>query len=200
MLGKQLFYPFLLLVLISYSCKKNKENQPLKFNFRPNILWICCEDISPDLGCYGNDIVSTPNIDKLASEGILFTNAYTTAGVCAPSRSSIITGIYPTGLGTNAMRNREIEASTFVKGFVHYIREKGYYCVNNNKEDYNLGNRLDIWHESSSTAHWEKRPQGKPFFAVFNDVITHEHKIWAKPWDFEFIRFNEVNAPLIIRM
>ncbi|QIP16554.1 sulfatase-like hydrolase/transferase [Spirosoma aureum] len=71
---------------------------------QPNILWITCEDMSPHLSCYGDNEVKTPNIDQLAAEGICYTHAYTTAGVCAPSRSSIITGMYQTSIGTQHMR------------------------------------------------------------------------------------------------
>src|SRR4026207_1108472 len=71
---------------------------------RPNILWIVCEDISPFIGAYGNRDIKTPNIDQLAKEGVMYTRAYTTAGVCAPSRSAIITGMYQTSIGTQHMR------------------------------------------------------------------------------------------------
>ncbi|MCA9041017.1 MAG: sulfatase-like hydrolase/transferase, partial [Planctomycetaceae bacterium] len=67
---------------------------------RPNILWISCEDISPHLGCYGDPHAITPNLDQLATEGTRYTHAFTTAGVCAPCRSGIITGVYQSSLGT----------------------------------------------------------------------------------------------------
>ena len=66
---------------------------------RPNILWVSCEDISPDLGCYGDSYAVTPNIDALAAQGVRYTNVYAHAGVCAPARSGIITGMYPTTIG-----------------------------------------------------------------------------------------------------
>lgn len=71
---------------------------------QPNIVWLSCEDISPHLGCYGDADAITPNIDRLATEGVRYTRAFTTAGVCAPCRSGIITGIYQTTLGTHHMR------------------------------------------------------------------------------------------------
>ena len=70
---------------------------------KPNILWISAEDIGPHFGCYGDQHAITPNIDQLSSEGIRFTNAYTTAGVCAPCRSGIITGMYQNSIGTHHM-------------------------------------------------------------------------------------------------
>ena len=71
---------------------------------RPNILWVSCEDISPNLGCYGDPHAITPTLDKLAEEGTRYTNAFTPAGVCAPCRSAIITGVNQTSLGTRDMR------------------------------------------------------------------------------------------------
>ncbi len=68
---------------------------------RPNILWVSCEDISPDLGCYGDSYAVSPNIDKLASQGVRYNNVYSHSGVCAPTRSGIITGMYPTTIGTH---------------------------------------------------------------------------------------------------
>ena len=62
------------------------------------------EDLSPHLGCYGDSLVHSPNIDKIAKEGIVFTKAFTCAGVCAPSRAGIITGMYSTTIGTQHMR------------------------------------------------------------------------------------------------
>src|SRR6476620_2250371 len=73
---------------------------------RPNIVFIASEDISPDLGCYGNKFVHTPTLDKLASEGVRFTRCFTHAPVCAPSRSGMITGMYPISFGTHHMRSK----------------------------------------------------------------------------------------------
>ncbi|HKJ66491.1 MAG TPA: sulfatase-like hydrolase/transferase, partial [bacterium] len=71
---------------------------------RPNIVWISVEDLSPRLGCYGDPIAQSPNIDQLAREGMRFTRAFTPAGVCAPCRSAIITGMYQNSIGTHHMR------------------------------------------------------------------------------------------------
>ena len=69
-----------------------------------NVVWLSCEDMGPILGSYGNKVIKTPNLDKLASEGVRYTNAYSTVGVCAPSRFSIITGMYAARLGAHNMR------------------------------------------------------------------------------------------------
>ena len=72
---------------------------------RPNILWLSAEDINTHFGCYGDPHAITPNLDQLATEGVRYTNAYTSAGVCAPCRSTIITGMYQTTIGTMHMRS-----------------------------------------------------------------------------------------------
>ncbi len=152
----------------------------------PNILWLSCEDISPHLGCYGDPFAITPNLDRLASEGILYKNAFTVAPVCAPNRSCIITGVYQTTLGTHHMRSggegteRSIKPvlPDNIKCFPEYLREAGYYCTNNSKEDYQFDTPPSAWDESSRKAHWRNRPNKKtPFFAVFNYTGTHEGSV-----------------------
>jgi len=67
---------------------------------QPNILWISLEDITPMMGCYGDKYARTPVFDSLAAEGIRYTKAHSVSPVCSPSRSSVITGMYPSSLGT----------------------------------------------------------------------------------------------------
>lgn len=144
---------------------------------RPNILWLSCEDISPHLGCYGYEHATTPNIDRLATEGIRYSNAFATAGVCAPCRSAIITGMYQTSLGTHHMRTIA-KLPDFVHPFPTYLRQAGYYCTNNSKEDYQFRTPKGTWDDSSNTAHWSNRPDPEqPFFAVFNYGGCHESGI-----------------------
>ncbi len=150
---------------------------------RPNILWISTEDISPDLGCYGDSYSITPNLDRLAAEGVRYTNAFATAPVCAPSRSAIITAMYPTTIGSMHMRSKAVPPAG-VKAFTEYLRASGYYCTNNSKTDYNFeappSNRPPdtVWDESSNRAHWRNRTdRNQPFFAVFNLNVTHESQI-----------------------
>ncbi|MHC4495014.1 MAG: sulfatase-like hydrolase/transferase, partial [Planctomycetota bacterium] len=105
---------------------------------KPNILWLSCEDISPHIGCFGDEHAITPNIDQLAREGVRYTNAFTTAGVCAPCRSGIITGMYQTTIGTHHMRCNA-KLPPMIKAFSTYLRRAGYYCTNNSKTDYQTG-------------------------------------------------------------
>ncbi|HYP08626.1 MAG TPA: sulfatase-like hydrolase/transferase [Bryobacteraceae bacterium] len=140
---------------------------------RPNILWISCEDSSPHYGCYGDTRAITPNVDRLAREGVRYTRAYSVAGVCAPSRSAIITSVYPTSLGSQYMRC-SVALPEHIKCFPTYLRNAGYYCTNNVKTDYNFPVPADAWDENSRSAHWKNRKPGQPFFAVFNIEATHE--------------------------
>ncbi|MBN1584586.1 MAG: sulfatase-like hydrolase/transferase [Anaerolineae bacterium] len=160
---------------------------------RPNILWISFEDTNPFYGCYGDPIARTPNVDRLAAEGCRWPNAFSTTGVCAPSRSAVITGMYPISIGTMHMRTAHThplapELPTpysavvphQVKCFTEYLRAAGYYCTNNVKTDYQFEPPLTAWDELSTDAHWRNRPDpNQPFFAVFNPTITHESGMWA---------------------
>ncbi|QGY43625.1 sulfatase-like hydrolase/transferase [Maribellus comscasis] len=152
-----------------------KEKAPKEL---PNILWLTSEDNSPFAGCYGDEFATTPNLDKLASEGFLYTHAYANAPVCAPARNTIITGVYACSNGNQHMRSYYPKSET-VKTYPEFLREVGYYCTNNVKTDYNTTsiNPDEIWDECSREAHYKNRAPGQPFFAVFNTTISHESSI-----------------------
>lgn len=144
---------------------------------RPNILWLTSEDNSPYLGCYGDPNANTPNLDRLAAEGILYENAFANAPVCAPARNTLVTGMYACSLGTHHMRSKN-PIPEFVKFYGNYLREAGYYCTNNHKEDYNVRQKPEgCWDESSRTATYYNRKPGQPFFAVFNHTVSHESSL-----------------------
>ncbi|MFW5774629.1 MAG: sulfatase-like hydrolase/transferase, partial [Tangfeifania sp.] len=159
-----------------------KDKSNIKFNSqsldRPNILWITCEDISPYLGSYGCKEAHTPNLDRLAENGIRYTHMYANAPVCAVARSTILSGMYASTLGTHQMRTRTQLPET-IPVYSKILREAGYYCTNNVKKDYNsnLENDNTIWDESSNKAHYRNRKPGQPFFAVFNNTVTHESQL-----------------------
>lgn len=169
---------FIILILISFFFT-GVEAQ--KKNDLPNILWIVSEDNSPLLGCYGDSFATTPNLDKFASEGILYENAFATAPVCAPARSTLITGMYAASLGTENMRS-SYPVPEYVKFFPAYLREAGYYTSNNSKKDYNTVDQPDAWNESSNKATYLNRKEGQPFFAIFNIGVSHESSL-HKPVD-----------------
>ena len=147
---------------------------------RPNILWLTAEDISPNLGCYGDAYAATPVLDRFAREGVRYANCFGIIGVCAPNRSCLITGVYPWRLGSQGMRSLT-RLPPEVVCFSELLRRGGYYCVNNAKTDYNFAVPPDAWDECSRTAHWRNRPAGKPFFAIFNHEASHESQIRAAP-------------------
>ncbi len=164
------------------SLAEGAEAQPK----RPNILWITAEDMSANLGCYGDRYATTPNIDRLASRSVRYTNAFATAPVCSPARSCLITGVYATSLGTHGLRSA-FPIPDQMRGFPAYLRAAGYYCTNNVKTDYNTANEPAIirasWDESSDKAHWRNRRPGQPFFAVFNDMVTHQSRTSVWPYE-----------------
>lgn len=151
----------------------------------PNILWITVEDMSPTLGCYGDTFARTPNLDAFAKESVLYTNAFAASPVCSPSRSTLITGMYNASMGTNQMRSSN-HIPTGVKGFPSYLRNTGYYTSNNVKTDYNCAENRQLisesWDLSSPEAHWKDRKSGQPFFAVFNDMTTHQSRTMVWPY------------------
>jgi len=164
--------------------------QSARLAARPNIVWISNEDMSPRLGAYGDALARTPVLDRLAKESIRYTNAFTTAPVCAPSRAAIITGMYQTAIGAHHMRTTEDRVPElpgpylavppfFVKAFPEYLRAAGYYTTNRAKTDYQFGDPFTIWDEVSPNAHWRnRRDKSQPFFSVFNIQVTHESQIF----------------------
>ena len=199
------FLFFGLLLITTPSCLAQKiSKKPL------NVVWISCEDMGPVLSAYGNKSVHTPNIDRLANEGIKYTNAYATVGVCAPSRFSIITGMYPAHLGAHNMRtgdhnnfkwpedirlrknkgvldksgknvpDYEVVPPAYVKPFPEYLRAQGYYCVNDNKCDYQFNAPFTAWDDVYGGGSYKNAPEGRPFFYVKNYYTTHESRIWLR--------------------
>jgi len=143
---------------------------------RPNILWITSEDNGPHLGCYGDQQAVTPNLDALALQGMRYSNAISNAPVCAPARTTVISGLYAPSAAAEHMRS-EVALPKDFRLFPQFLREAGYYCTNNSKEDYNLVQPGRVWDESSGKAHWKGHAVGQPFFAVFNSTISHESQI-----------------------
>ncbi|WP_461533649.1 sulfatase family protein [Sinomicrobium sp.] len=141
----------------------------------PNILWIIADDLGNDLGCYGNMDVYTPNLDRLAAEGIRFTNAYATAPVCSPSRSSLITGMYPVSI--NSLNHRTLDKKPLPRGIAPitaYFRKEGYFCTNadeyreKGKEDYNFDTEYIY-----DGIDWDERQPDQPFFAQIQIFEPH---------------------------
>jgi len=148
---------------------------------RPNILWLIAEDLCPDLGCYGNALVHTPNLDRLASEGIRYTNAFTTAPVCSPSRSALMTGMYQTSIGAHNHRSHRRDNYHLPEGVrlvTDILRQAGYFTANvihaapgvkgTGKTDFNFTAEHPF-----DGSDWSQRQPGQPFFAQVNFREAH---------------------------
>lgn len=179
------------------SSKYAKENESTKEIERPNILWLVTEDMGAYIPALGDTTIVTPNLSRLAKEGVVYPNLFSPSGVCAPSRASIITGMYPTSIGANHMRTTSYTHITGlpkyesvppaeVKMLSELMRLKGYYCTNNYKEDYQFRAPVTGWDESSPYAHWRNREKEQPFFAIFNFTTTHESGLF-EPYGFREI-------------
>ena len=162
---------------------------------------------------YGDSSANTPNIDNLAKDGIVYQNCLTTSPVCAPSRSSLITGAYPTTIGTQHMRAYKKSAANNsmnshnslpyysakpkkpIRFFTEDLRAKGYYCTNNSKEDYNMITSPLAWDESSQVAHWRNRKEGQSFFSIFNFNVTHESNVWKNKTSYSKDELENVLIP-----
>ena len=145
-------------------------------NDRPNILVLIAEDVSPELGCYGNEYATTPNIDKMAEGGMVYDFALTTTPICAPSRSTLASGLYATSLGTQHLRS-EIPFPEDLKTLPELLSQHGYFTSNRDKTDYNF-NPEGMWeHWSSEYTPWRHRAEGQPFYSFMNIGPSHEGSV-----------------------
>ena len=143
---------------------------------RPNILWIITEDTSRHFGFNGEKAVTTLHVDKLAAEGVVFTNAYVTCPVCSPSRSSLITGMYQTTIGAHNHRSSStpqsaIQLPKHVRTLPELFKEAGYFTCNSGfnlnwknpgKTDYNFSFDESKLYDGTD---WTNRKPNQPFFA-----------------------------------
>jgi N-sulfoglucosamine sulfohydrolase len=143
---------------------------------KPNFVFLVCEDTGPHLGCYGDAYAKTPNLDAFAKQAARFTHAFTHAPVCAPSRSGLITGRYPTSIGSHHMRSTLLKPPPL---FTDHLKKAGYFVAWPGKTDFNFevpANAFD------STKDWTKQPAPKqPCFLYLNNTVTHESQIRATP-------------------
>lgn len=177
------FIPLFIILVTVCSCKSRQaknDDQTLSYEVstakadssRLNILWIVADDIGPDLGCYGNSLVYTPNLDKLAAEGKKFSHNYTVAAVCSVSRSALITGMYPVSIGCHQHRTQfKNPLPEPVKPITFYFKEAGYFVTNRGKTDYNFIHNKDSLYNGKD---WYQREEGQPFFAQIQ--ISYPHR------------------------
>jgi uncharacterized sulfatase len=162
----------------------------------PNILWLVSEDTSPDFACYGNTSVRTPNLDKLAAEGALFTNAFTTSPVCSAARSALMTGMYQTTIGAHHHRSHRNDGYTLpepVEIITRYFRQAGYFTCSSAGLSYKRLGKTD-WNFTTKSSpfngtDWSGRQPDQPFFAQMNFNLTHRpfHRDKRNPIDPETV-------------
>lgn len=151
---------------------------------KPNILWLIAEDFGPALSCYGRKDVHTPNLDKMAREGVRYSRFYTTAPVCSPSRSALMTGMYQTAIGAHNHRSHRDDGFQLppgVKILPEWFRQAGYFTANIVELPAQLGfkgsGKTD-WNftpppKQFDTRRWEDLKANQPFFAQINFHETH---------------------------
>lgn len=139
---------------------------------KPNILWLVAEDMGPALGCYGQKEVATPNLDRLAADGVRYTRAYTTAPVCSPSRSAWMTGMYQTSIGAHQHRSHRDDGFALAPGvrvLSEWLREAGYFTANVVDLPTGIGFR------GTGKTDWNFTPPAKPFDSrVWSDLASHQ--------------------------
>lgn len=140
---------------------------------RPNILWLVAEDMSPHFGCYGEKSIETPNVDRLAANGVLFERAFVTGPICSPSRSAMITGMYQTSIGAHHHRSgvgaEKIKLPADVQLVPRLFQEAGYYTSNSGYYPLTRKGKTDYNFEYDEACYdgtdWKARKTGQPFFA-----------------------------------
>ena len=155
-------------------------------DIKPNILWITSEDNSIEwISCYGSKNAKTPNIDQLAKEGFRYLYCFDNGAVCAPTRSSWITGMHSISNGTQPMRSG-FEIPATISFYNELLQKAGYYTSNCSKTDYNLRgpkgrNPKEFWDYSGGdyAGTWKKRKEGQPFFTVYNIGDSHESRAFG---------------------
>ncbi|MAZ28222.1 MAG: hypothetical protein CL868_14250 [Cytophagaceae bacterium] len=172
-------YAMAFLVMLLFAGCKNKvsDYNTTESSEKPNILWLVVEDMSPFLKSYGNEFTTTPTIDSLAREGVVFTNAFSNGAQCSPARSTLISGIYAPFLATDWHRQKRAVPQELY--FSKILKDAGYYTTNNHKEDYNANNVPDgIWDDSSKGASYlNRKDKDQPFFSIYNYYGTHTNRI-----------------------
>jgi N-sulfoglucosamine sulfohydrolase len=166
------FIALLIIAIVGFtSCTSERK-------VKPNIVWILAEDLSQDIGCYGNELVLTPTLDQMASEGIRFENVFVTGPVCTPSRTALATGMYQTSINAHQMRYPEELKNPLpddVLPINELLRRSGYQTANikdkpgTGKTDWSFKSDVAAYDYNS----WNDIKPGKPFFAVVNLRLTH---------------------------
>lgn len=180
----------LILIFLLLGCYTTSANKAQK----PNIIWLMAEDISTDLECYGMPAVKTPNLNKLAEEGIKFTQAYCTNSICSPSRSAMMTGVFQSKINAQHHRsNRDVPLDNAYLPFTKLLRDNGYTCILGSELVMDSGRKIDVNFKHSPLGEWngtdsfglfdkhdEITKEDQPFFAQIQLKVTHRGDWWDK--------------------
>lgn len=164
----------------------------VKAQDKPNIIWLMAEDIGLDIECYGMPAVKTPNLNKLAEDGIKFTNCFCTNPICSPSRSAMMTGVMQNKINAqNHRSNRDVPLQEPYKPFTYFLRQAGYTCVLGNHQVMGKGRKTDVNFKSKAIGEWDGKenfglfdkydeftPADQPFFAQIQLLATHRGDWW----------------------
>lgn len=168
------------------------SNKQAKKEQRPNILWVMAEDMGHDLSCYGMPSVKTPVLDKMASEGILYMNAFCTNPISSPSRSGMMTGVHQTMVDAHNHRsNRDKPLPTDIKPFTYYLRKAGYTCILGNHAVLSKGYKIDCNFKTEAIGPYDGvkhfglfdkkdrfTKKDQPFFSQIQLKVTHRGDWW----------------------
>ncbi|SDX24200.1 Arylsulfatase A [Lutibacter oricola] len=186
-----LAYSLLVVLAVSaFSCKsQEKEKVEAK---KPNIIWIMAEDMSTDLECYGMPAVKTPNLNKMAAEGVLFENCFVTNSICSPSRSAMMIGTHQVKTNSHNHRsNRNVPLDEQFTPFTQKLREAGYTTILGNHSVMKKGRKIDVNFKHEPLGEWDGKTKfglfdkydtiekaDEPFFAQIQLVVTHRGEWW----------------------
>jgi N-sulfoglucosamine sulfohydrolase len=181
------FKHIILLLILMISVNQVKSEQL-------NIIWLMAEDMSLDLECYGMKGLQTPNLNKLAEQGVMYTNCFVTNPICSPSRSAMMTGTHQLKINAHNHRsNRNIPLHQDYKPFTYWLRDAGYTCILGHHGVFDKGMKIDVNFKSKAFGEWdgiknfglfdkklEFNAEDQPFFAQIQLKITHRGDWWSE--------------------
>ncbi|MGK7397252.1 MAG: sulfatase family protein [Candidatus Cyclobacteriaceae bacterium M3_2C_046] len=177
------------ILLLSISCEKKAESV-----VSPNVIWLMAEDISLDLECYGMKGVQTPNLNRLAEEGAIFSQCYGTNSICSPNRSAMMVGVHQNLINAQHHRsNRNIPLPEPYKPITYWLREAGYTCILGHHSVFDKGRKIDCNFKHQAVGPYDGREnfglfdkldtisdQDQPFFAQIQLKVTHRGDWWKE--------------------
>lgn len=183
-----------LVALVLASCNAKPQEKKKTEAKKPNIIWLMAEDMSIDLECYGMPNVKTPHLNKMASEGIRFNNAFVTNPICSPSRSSMMVGTHQVKTNSHHHRsNRNEPLDAQFKPFTKLLRDAGYTAILGHEKVYSYGQKIDVNFKHTAIGPWDGKENfglfdkkntftkaDEPFFAQIQLKVTHRGPWWSE--------------------